>query len=177
MFGQAGGKITLPDMQNRFPMGPGAVAVGDTGGQNDTIIQPDQLPSHVHGISFNAGLSGGHNHGGAVGWGGGVDHLHGSPLGGKVYMFANGSPRWWPVGTAQPWTNGFKFADGTANPEADGSFTTGASDRSLDHTHAITAVGDHVHAINGATQGGPGTGRVVDNRPLFKAFNFIIKLG
>lgn len=49
LFGTASGKVAIPDLRERFPMGAGATAPLAAGGTNSVALGVGEMPTHAHG--------------------------------------------------------------------------------------------------------------------------------
>lgn len=180
VLGSAGGQITLPDLRNRVPMGPGETPVLGTGGTKEVALAQAQLPAHSHPVANQgqAGAAGVHSHGGVSGINNGsMAHTH-APMSGYYFAMTVNAGIVVALNTSgaiadPPWL--------LALPSNAGSNAVGSGDRtgnvigSIDHNHPISADGSHTHALNGIAVGDTGGGAVHENRPPFLVVNFIIR--
>jgi microcystin-dependent protein len=134
LLGQdAGGKVTIPDMRDVFPVGAGAtMALGSNGGASSVALTVAQLPAHSHGGKTQLADRS-------------LVHSHTLSTAGQGVSPGSGG--------------GF---NGTMSPNS--GVGVGASDPASapDHQHVITAEG------GGATH---------ENRPPYRAVNFIMRAG
>ena len=132
LLGQdAQGRVTIPDMRDRFPVGAGpSTALNSAGGLASVTLTIAQLPSHDH--NAQTGLMSAAN-----------PHSHVFDLGAIQVQ----------AGTGVFVAGGVPAGTGTA-------FSTRTSD--INHRHGIGA------------QGG---GQAHENRPPYRAINFIIRAG
>jgi len=156
LLGQVAGKITLPSLQDKFPVGASSTRpIGAGGGAETVALATPQLPSHGHGGAVSNG--GAHAHTLSI------DNALVVPPGGYVIPFGggivnqvtgSGSLYNVPANNTGPW------AGGTQGP----------------HTHtgqALTA-GDHAHGLTINPTGG---GQAHENMPPYLAVNYIIRAG
>jgi microcystin-dependent protein len=160
---------TTPNLQSRFPIGMGALAVKSTGGS--ATIAEANLPSHTH--SFGATLGHtvndpGHTHGDPiVGSTGFTDiaHIHSNAAEGTTSTSHthNDSGNAGSINTGSGQTTGYDTTDGMT------STTT--------HLHTIpsatTGLSVNNHILSGTTSGGTGGGTAY-YQPYY-VVNFIIK--
>jgi microcystin-dependent protein len=164
IYGQTGGIVTLPNMQDYFPTGAGTVPLGQTAGANSVALTGGQMPAHQHAVSFQS-----------AGADRSIDHLH------SFTTNLDGAHQHWIPQAAGPagnvlWSSLQQIGSNMINiyygqaTSLDGahqhSGATNAADRSLDHTHGV-----------GGLTTAAGSGTAHENRPLSRALNFIIKLG
>jgi microcystin-dependent protein len=178
LLGQAGGFVTIPDMRDRFPAGAGANigALGAAGGAASVGLTNATLPSHSHGGASGAN---GVDHVHAFTTDNiNLDHVHGRPSGFYYVVSDRGIAATWgspTQTTAQAYRQligGDLSAPAIQSSTDTGPMTSmavhahtgtsGASDRSLSHAHTIAADGGSA---------------AHENRPPFKAVNFIIRAG
>lgn len=165
------GKITAPDLRNRFIVGAGdEYTVGVTGGEKTHILTEAEMPSHSHNVSISGGAhshsassnsAGDHSHGGSTSSDGGHTHSYYSP--GPSINLTSGS-----------------------GIQAAGTFMAGTTGSAGSHSHSIStgSAGSHSHGISinsashshSASAGSTGSGQAHENRPPYYALAFIIKL-
>jgi len=148
-WGGSGTSFNLPPLQDRFRRGAGTAA-GAVG-----ALQADQNKTHTHAVNITSGpISADHSHavsGTTAGNNISLDHLHGG------------------IPTQSTFTSGgFVNAPGL-NYVGGAATTTGAADRTLNHTHTFSAQtggvsNNHSHTVIGTTADGTNTGTEV--RPL-----------
>jgi microcystin-dependent protein len=159
LLGSAGGNVTIPNMRDVFPVGAGAAALLSAGGAASVALTAAQIPSHIHGVALTAAPAGTHGHSLSITGSNVVDPQHVFAVAGgvsHVFWGANLGSGDVPLSTADNW-HGEQGSHGHIGSTA-------------------VAVGDHTHTVNGntATLGGDGTH---ENRPPFRAVNFIIRAG
>jgi microcystin-dependent protein len=193
--------FSLPNLQQRFPIGKGAEThadvLGETGGSKDAVIVQHQhdmghthnTSNHRHGIDHGHSASAGfedrdHYHNG-------MDHMHQASnvnYSGIGYAYRNPGPNS-GYDTANPGTGVELIWHGTPPTSWSGAMNTsyqiGRNSGTRDaHSHAITVLGTSgavstdagaqalAHAGNTGQQGVVGTDR---NLPPYVVVNFIIK--
>lgn len=133
-WGVTGSNPKVPNLGGVFLLGKdGTHALGTTGGEATHLLTTAEMPSHAHGAVTQSGSTPDHTHVLSAG----TVYLD---VGGGAGFIASGGPRW-------------AFAQGG---------NTGASDRSLAHTHPITAEGG---------------GGAHNNMPPYAAVNYMIYSG
>jgi microcystin-dependent protein len=171
VLGAAGGNITIPDMRDMFPQGAGAAALLTTGGASSVALADAQMPGHTHNVNGSTGPSDrslAHGHNGYTSYGAEHNHVaYGAGAGGRLMHNQN-----WSQGGVgfQPYIGGgatwLYYIDQVA---AAGGHS---------HTTVTTdgAAPDHLHGF-GVVSGAAGGGAAHENRPPFRAVNFIIRAG
>jgi microcystin-dependent protein len=161
VLGSAGGQITLPNLSDRFPCGPGANPLLGSGGAATVALGDTNVPPHAHSVALGTNNTGTHGHALSIAGANVVDPAHVFAVaGGVTYAnLANAGPGVIvPISTADTWHG-----------------------ESGNHGHigsTATPDGAHTHTVNGNTgaYGGSGGGAVAhENRPPFLAVNFIIR--
>ena len=173
VLGQTAGKIQIPNLTDRFPVGAGANALLGTGGANAvSLTDPNQIPAHGHPVS-TSGRTGQTN----------TDHLHTfGTLTGGIHEHH-----------ARPGAASFLTAD-AGQPEEYAAVVTYAGGANITHlkysvytetdgghahtgtTNAMNMNSAHDHAIDfSLTSGSVGGSATHENRPPFVAVNFIIR--
>ncbi len=174
LFGQAAGQVTLPDYRDTFPVGAGpTMALGSAGGASTVALATGQLPAHNHGVNdpthvHATDAQGGHSHGGATG-ARDRSQAHGHPI--STYTIYNATG-----GQLVQWTQ----AANLVGMYRAAGIPTDAVDPA-DHLHGISYDGVHGHNIDaratGITIQNAGGGGAHENRPPYRALNFIIRAG
>lgn len=171
VLGSAAGVITLPDFTDRFPIGTGASPVLDAGGANAVAIDVTQLPAHSHVVTdpthtHSEQATGYHGHSLSISNANVVDPAH-------AFAVAGGVVALWPPAGPYQQVGGQHIPGSTA----DSWHGEGGS-----HGHIGSVAvgdGDHTHVINPAGSGisiqNTGAGATHENRPAFRAINFIIR--
>lgn len=171
VLGQSGGNITIPDMRNLFPIGAGAAAMLATGGAATVALATNELPAHAHGVNDPS-----HVHAmDAQGW-----HAHGGATAARDRSQAHGHSiqSSWAIYNANGGTSlGFQAGGSQFFRAAIGADAADPAD----HLHGIAGDGSHAHNIDarytGVTIQNAGGGAAHENRPPFRAINFIIRAG
>lgn len=165
LLGSAGGLVTVPDMRNYFPVGPGDVALGATAGAKEITLTAAQsgLPAHNtnnasvnHAHNFTTGFSGAHFHR--------PDTVGYNFVVSTVAIMADIAVN--AVASAL-------YALRTAATNSAG--INGTTDTVAAHQHAGTtdaADAVHAHAVAAAN-----AAAAHENRPPCRAINFIIRAG
>lgn len=166
VLGAVGGQITLPDLRNRVPIGPGENPLLGQGGAKEVTLAAAQIPAHVHNVAgFNTANGGTHTHqvaAQATGIENG-DHSH------SVHI------------TTFSYTPGASQAN-FVTVYGSGSFilTPGTSGRSSSHAHNVpshltAADGDHTHVVAARDTSSIGGGLPHSIEQRFLVVNFIIR--
>lgn len=161
VLGSSGGNITIPDMRDRFPIGAASNALGAAGGAASVALSTAQMPSHYHGgVTATADRSLSHAHDIATDTHPG--HAHG-PYGsgaGNTFLSGNAIGSYWLSGATggayQLWFSGITDPAGAHAHAGNSSWVD------LNHAHGINAEGGNA---------------AHENRPPFRALNFIIRAG
>jgi microcystin-dependent protein len=171
VLGTTGGMINMPDFTDRFPIGQGASAIMAAGGDNAPKLTGRQsgVRAHNHGGAVVA--VGTHNHGNATGLSNqNLDHDHDAGVLRPGWPF--GAAASWPMslgsGYAVPASN---TVGPTFSPNSGG--IAGGPSALTSHTHGISSDGAHAHTINNEAEAVALD--ALDNRPAFRAVNFIIR--
>jgi microcystin-dependent protein len=150
----AGGQITMPNWQQRFPLGAGGTDDPlETGGSDQIALAAANLPAHAHPDNIAIAAAGG--------------HAHGALTSGWNYVIADravgaGAPE---VQINLPALRAAMTVDGSGNYQ-NGLFNDAA---------ATAAVASHVHGKTGGVQNNVGGGAPLDYRPRFFVVNFIMR--
>lgn len=187
-----------PDLRDRFVLGSGSRAIGQTGGLATVSLGVPNLPAHTHGINHDHGAvtssteSADHTHSGSTG-SESADHAHYTTTGGQsqghqhvTYQesisnvnvdnryAADGVNTGWWYGIGGQWTGG---------PSADHSHGGWSGGRNAAHTHSFTTSGRsaaHSHTVDlpnfTGTSGSTGGGIAHENMPPFVVMSYIIKI-
>jgi microcystin-dependent protein len=185
ILGQVGGLVTIPDMRDRFPSGAGATALNSTGGASAVALSdPAQLPSHSHSVSaLTASSAGSHAHAGTTGGSNqNIDHSHLSPASGYLLVTPNAN-----VGVMSPPGGGGSGLNvpalGIAGSQsatisgATGGINGGHAAINHDHGFTTDSAGAHTHPVPAHSTNATGAAATHENRPPFRALNFIIRAG
>jgi microcystin-dependent protein len=183
VLGSTAGQIAIPDFRNTFPMGAGSDAAPlAAGGAREVTLTGAQVGPHAHGV-FDSGhghtttAAGAHDHGGVTGPSTtSLDHTHD-----MAYMVAGwpfGAPANWPMslgsGYAVPGSNvqGASFITSTG-------YILGGPGGLTNHQHTIPQAANHAHNVNSSQTGvivqNSPAATAHENRPPFRAINFIIR--
>jgi microcystin-dependent protein len=157
--------FNLPDLRNRFPLGPGSRALGNSGGVEEVALVSAELPSHSHGLNNHTHSTPNHSHTGSAASGGAHTHLidvdtHDTNT--AHYHEGMGAV------AAAPGTAGTTNPDEANIVQSDGSA----------HTHSLTISsggGGTTGVASGATAAA-GSGNAHENMPPFLVVNFIVKV-
>lgn len=171
VLGSAAGVITLPDFTDRFPVGTGASAVLGAGGANAVALATNQLPVHNHVVTdpthtHTEQAAGYHGHSLNIAGANVVDPAH-------VFPVAGGVVPTWPAAGPYQQVGGQHLPASTAD-----SWHGEVGSHGHDGSTAI-ADGQHSHVVNPIGSGisiqNTGAGATHENRPAFRAINFIIR--
>jgi microcystin-dependent protein len=174
LFGQVGGKVTLPDYRDTFPVGAGPVTpLGQVGGAASVALATNQLPAHNHGVTdpghaHGEAAAGYHSHGGTTA-ARDRSQAHGHTVHSNysIYNASGGSQVNWSQNTNLQAMYRTNMVADAADP--------------ADHLHGISGDGSHTHAISSAATGigtqNAGGGATHENRPPYRAINFIVRAG
>jgi len=200
-----GGTFVVPDLRNKFILGAditkaiGAAAEAPTGGNinaaagapgcqamggaNGLSITTSEVPIHSHGQTGGSLTIGAatHNHTGATDGVGNHNHGYTATDGAhahyleRVYSFEGGTP-WVNIRTNLPgFHNGVVIAATNVEGHHEHNITTEAA-----HAHTVDAatMPSHTHTftVTGGTTGDTGSGDKHENRPLYKALIYIMKV-
>ena len=150
------GKITLPDLSGKFPLGPNAShALGSTGGVESVALATGQLPAHAH--TGTIASNGSHTHTA------GTDTQLVVPPGGYVVPYAGN------VIDSLSGTAGTLHVPGTSL-----GIAWAGTQGSHAHTVIVNAAGAHVHGVTIDNTGG---GATHENMPPYVTVNYIIRAG
>jgi microcystin-dependent protein len=112
LLGQSGGKVTLPNLGGRVPLGVGSGhTLGQTGGAETVALSTAQMPAHAHGINDpgHAHAMNGESAGGATLVGHGGNYLVGSAggvgVGGNMIQVGGDAGFWSAIGVLGAATN------------------------------------------------------------------------
>jgi len=158
-YGGSGSSFSLPNLENRVPVGKGPDTefdvLGETGGAKTVTLTTANMAAHTHsGTTGNQSAD--HTHSGSTG-GISANHTHG------ITTRAISGPLDWP--------NTVAYSNGNA---AAGSASTGTV--SSDHSHSFSTGGvsaNHTHTFT--TNNGTGTATPVANLQPYIVLNYIIK--
>lgn len=161
-FGSGNGSTTfnLPDLRDRFIVAWGSdYGIGATGGSNTTTLSVVNLPSHTHPVIEDTGNQS-------------VSHTHNGPTD------SDGNHRHGITYRAQRWGGVASGFGDTVLAIADWNTHDPNTDYDGDHTHPFTTKGNnenHIHSMD-FTSGSTGSGTAIENRPLYYALAYIMKL-
>ena len=149
-FGGTGTNFNVPDLEQKFPIGPGgSKSIGDTGGAENVTLALSQIPSHIHSGSTG---SSSHSHSGNTGSAGSHDHNLNFRQGGNISSLRAGT------------------GGRTSGSTVTDSITVASVGN---HTHGINlSGGSHSHSVSIGSAGGGGPH---NNMPPYLTINFIIK--
>jgi microcystin-dependent protein len=174
LLGVAAGNVTLPDYRDAFPMGASATnALNSTGGAAQVALATAQLPAHNHGVNDPGHVhaldqQGAHSHGGQTGARDrSQSHGHLIASNAAIYNATAGTVVQWSQNTNLQ--NMFRAAMPADQTDP------------ADHLHTIAIDGAHTHTADlrqtGVSVQNAGGGAAHENRPPFRAINFIIRAG
>lgn len=171
-YGGSGGRFNVPNMVNRFPLGPGIAPIGSVGGTRDAVV-----PNHTHTVN--------HTHATATTGTVSADHTHTySGVTGTENQAHNHVLR----GAAEA-SSGSGFGEGNVTDITNVGFgpfaNTGNEQQAHNHNFSGTTAGisaNHTHnvdvpAFNGSSGAASGGVAPTDqNLPPYIVVNFLIKV-
>lgn len=170
----SGGRIYLPDMRGRFPVGAGSVlgfsgtagtthgTVVNDGGTASVTLTVDNIPAHRHedATATSTGSGGNHSHSGTTDSAGGHTHVvsgggshsHTAFDTGHSHSWANGWPMCATLGEADSCmdiiftdsSHTYRTIPGPFSNIGNAQITVTAAGT---HSHSLTSVGNHSHNI------------------------------
>lgn len=157
--------FNLPDLENRFPLGAGSRALGNSGGEETVALTQAEMPSHSHNLNNHTHSTPNHTHTGSASLGGAHTHLidideHDSDS--SHYHQSLGAA------AAGPGTSG------TTQPNEAGIVQSGGSTHS--HALSISTSGGGTSGPAGGTTATNGSGAAHENMPPYLVVNFIVKV-
>ena len=152
--------FNLPDLTDRFPLGPGARALGNSGGAEEVALTTAQLPSHSHGLNNHTHSTPNHTHTGTTSGGA---HDHNLDIDKITSTSHTHSDLYGAAGSS----------GGTTDPGTAGAVGSAGSDHA--HSVSITSGGGGTTGGNSGTTTAIGSGDAHPNMPPYLAVNFIIK--
>lgn len=167
VLGATAGVITLPDFTDRFPVGTGATPVLGVGGVNAVALATNQLPAHNHAVTDPGHLHGTDQQG---------YHAHNFTTSGSDVVDPQHT-----IATSGGWRGSVANFTGPGAINVPESTAVPIYGISGSHSHVGTTdgQGNHGHNIDVRSTGisiqNTGAGATHENRPAFRAINFIIR--